>query len=99
MDRLCALLPFVMLSNAYAACHAARPSNEVEQNITVEDHKYTGLAGEWAGSRHHLTNRPSDQGKGDLEQRQNAAPQYRSETVLAETNQLDDVDRYDELEQ
>ncbi|MGB5451013.1 MAG: metallophosphoesterase [Sedimenticolaceae bacterium] len=66
MDRLYELLPFVVLSKNYAACHAAPPRGKVDIDMLVNIHKYPGLIREVTCNRLSQPNRPAGYTKGDV---------------------------------
>jgi len=66
MDRFYELLPFVVLSKSYAACHAAPPRGKVDMDMLVNIHKYPGLIKEVTCNRLSRPNRPAGYTKGDV---------------------------------
>ena len=72
MDRFYDLLPFVVLSKNYAACHAAPPRGKVDMEMLVNIRKYPGLIREVTCNRLSRPNRPSGYTKGDVKRFRNA---------------------------
>lgn len=71
MDRLYELLPFVVLSKNFAACHAAPPRGKVDMDMLVNIHKYPGLIREVTCNRLSQPNRPAGYTKGDVKRFRN----------------------------
>lgn len=71
MDRFYELLPFVVLSKNYAACHAAPPKGKVGMDMLVNIHKYPGLIREVTCNRISRPNRPAGYTKGDVKRFRN----------------------------
>jgi len=66
MDRFYELLPFVVLSKTYVACHAAPPKAKVDMDMLVNIHKYPALIKEVTCNRLNRPNRPAGYTKGDV---------------------------------
>ncbi|MEW8441040.1 MAG: metallophosphoesterase [Candidatus Thiodiazotropha taylori] len=66
MDRFYELLPFVVLSKSYVACHAAPPRGKVDMDMLINIHKYPGLIREVTCNRLSRPNRPAGYTKGDV---------------------------------
>jgi len=71
MDRFYELLPFVVLSKEYVACHAAPPRGKVDMDMLVDIHKYPGLIREVTCNRLSRPNRPAGYTKGDVKRFRN----------------------------
>jgi hypothetical protein len=71
MDRFYELLPFVVLSKNYVACHAAPPKGKVGMDMLVNIHKYPGLMKEVTCNRLSRPNRPAGYTKGDVKRFRN----------------------------
>jgi hypothetical protein len=71
MDRLYGLVPFVVLSKNYAACHAAPPRGKVDLDMLINIHRYPGLVQEITCNRLSRPNRPSGYTKGDVKRFRN----------------------------
>ena len=71
MDRFYELLPFVVLSKEYAACHAAPPRGKVDMDMLVNIHEYPGLIREVTCNRLSRPNRPAGYTKGDVKRFRN----------------------------
>jgi len=66
MDRFYELLPFVVVSKTYVACHAAPPKGKVDMDMLVNIHKYPRLIKEVTWNRLQQPNRPAGYTKGDV---------------------------------
>lgn len=66
MDRFYKLLPFVVLSKTYVACHAAPPRGKVDMDMLINIHKYPALINEVTCNRLQRPNRPAGYTKGDV---------------------------------
>lgn len=71
MDRFYELLPFVVLSKTYVACHAAPPKAKVDMDMLVNIHKYPALIKEITCNRLNRPNRPAGYTKGDVKRFRN----------------------------
>ena len=71
MDRFYELLPFVVLSKNYVACHAAPPRGKVDMDMLVNIHKYPALIREVTCNRLSQPNRPAGYTKGDVKRFRN----------------------------
>lgn len=71
MDRFYELLPFVVLSKTYVACHAAPPRGKVDMDMLVDIHQYPGLIREITCNRLSRPNRPAGYTKGDVKRFRN----------------------------
>jgi hypothetical protein len=71
MDRFYELLPFVVLSKNYVACHAAPPRAKVDMDMLINTHKYPGLIKELTCNRLSRPNRPAGYTKGDVKRFRN----------------------------
>ena len=72
MDRFYELLPFVVLSNTYAACHAAPPRGKVDMDMLINIHKYPSLIEEITSNRLSRPHRPAGYTKGDVKRFRNS---------------------------
>jgi len=66
MDRFYELLPYVLLSKNYVACHAAPPKGKVDMDMLVNIKKYPGLIQEVTCNRLYRPNRLAGYTKGDV---------------------------------
>ena len=71
MDRFYDLLPFVVLSKDYVACHAAPPRGKVDMDMLINIYKYPGLIKEVTCNRLSRPNRPAGYTKGDVKRFRN----------------------------
>lgn len=71
MGRFYELLPFVVLSKNYAACHAAPPRGKVDMDMLVNIHQYPALIREVTCNRLSRPNRPAGYTKGDVKRFRN----------------------------
>ena len=71
MDRFYELLPFVVVSKTYVACHAAPPKGKVDMDMLVNIHKYPALINEITCNRLQRPNRPAGYTKGDVKRFRN----------------------------
>ena len=71
MDRFYELLPFVVVSKTYVACHAAPPKGKVDMDMLVNIHKYPALIKEVTCNRLQRPNRPAGYTKGDVKRFRN----------------------------
>ncbi len=66
------LLPYVVLSKNYAACHAAPPRGKVDMDMLINIHQYPGLIKDVTCNRLSMPNRPAGYTKGDVKRFRNA---------------------------
>jgi len=71
MGRFYELLPYVVLSKDYVACHAAPPKGKVTMDMLVNVHSYPSLMEELTCNRVYQPNRPAGYTKGDVKRFRN----------------------------
>jgi len=71
MDRFYELLPYVVFSKNYAACHAAPPKGKVDMEMLINIYRYPGLIKDITCNRLYRSNRPAGYTKGDVKRFRN----------------------------
>ena len=66
MDHFYELLPYLALSDTYAACHAAPPKSKVSMDMLIDIHRYPSLIEELTRNRLYQPNRPAGYTRGDV---------------------------------
>jgi len=66
MDKYYRTLPYVVVSDDFACCHAAPPKSKITPDMLVELHRYPGLIMELINNRMYRPNRPAGYTKGDI---------------------------------
>lgn len=66
MDDFYRLLPFVVASTDFLACHAAAPKENVTRDMLVNIHRHPDLAVELVNNRQFQPSRPNGYGRGDV---------------------------------
>ena len=66
MGEFYRLLPYVVVSADFVACHAAAPKSRVSQEMLVQIHRYPGLVLELINNRLYRANRPQGYNRRDV---------------------------------
>ena len=66
MEYFYELLPHIVLSNDYVACHAAPPKGKVSMDMLIDIHRYPSLMEELTCNRLYRPNRLAGYKKGDV---------------------------------
>ena len=66
MEDFYRLLPFVVASKDFLACHAAAPKENVTRDMLVNIHRHPELAVELVNNRQLQPSRPNGYGRGDV---------------------------------
>ena len=66
MAEFYGLLPYVVVSSDFVACHAAAPKSKVSLEMLVQIHRYPALISELINNRLYRQNRPQGYNRRDV---------------------------------